>query len=140
MQETAKNDQASRSRLPNPILDLTIAALEAQLKAWQAYQVEGAVFIAKRLRANLELLRSLGHCTEVGHIGECHRTWLGELHGDYAEEWGRLVATTFSLCFADLTGMGLPFGPRTAKFRRNIQPELRPGSRQNAEARLHSAA
>ena len=119
MPESAKTNQASQGRLPDPLLDLAIAGLETQLKAWQAYQVEGAHFIAKRLRANLELMRSLGHCTEAGHAGECQRAWLRELQGDYAEEWGRIVATTLTLCFADLAAMGLrsvharrSFGPR----------------------------
>jgi len=134
MPESAKTNQASHGRLPNPLLDLTIAGLETQLKAWQAYQVEGAHFIAKRLRANLELMRSLGHCTEAGHAGECQRAWLRELQGDYAEEWGRVVATTFTLCFADLAAMGLLFGSRTAK----LWPRAQPGPR--GEPKLHVVA
>jgi hypothetical protein len=135
MPETAKTNQASQGRLSNPLLDLTIAGLETQLKAWQAYQVEGAHFIAKRLRANLELLRALGHCAEAGHVGECQRAWLRELQGDYAEEWGRIVATTFSLGFADLAAMGLLFGPRTTKLWPNVQPGPR-----RAEPKLHVVA
>jgi len=135
MPETAKTNQASQARLPNPLLDLTIAGLETQLKAWQAYQVEGASFIAKRLHANLELLRALGHCAEAGHVGECQRAWLRELQGDYAEEWGRVVATTFSLCFADVASIGLLFGPRTAK----LWPNALAGAR-GAEPRLHVVA
>ena len=65
MPETAKSS-GEPSPPSQPLLDLTIAGLETQLKAWQAYQVEGAHFIAKRLRANLELMRALGHCTEPG--------------------------------------------------------------------------
>jgi hypothetical protein len=140
MQETVKTTQTNSARLPNPLLDLTIAGLEAQLKAWQAFQVEGAHFVAKRLRANLELLRALGHCTEAGHVGECHRAWLRELQGDYAEEWGRVVATTFSLCFADLAGIGLLFGPRAAKLWPNVAPGPVVQPRQNAEERLDVAA
>ncbi len=135
MPETVKTNQASLARLSNPLLDLTIAGLEAQLKAWQAYQVEGAHFIAKRLRANLELLRALGHCAEAGHVGECQRTWLRELQGDYAEEWGRIVATTYSLCFADLAAMGLLFGQRTRKLWPNVQPGPR-----GSEPKLHVVA
>src|SRR5262245_35675132 len=97
MPETAKTNQASQGRLSNPLLDLAIAGLETQLKAWQAYQVEGAHFIAKRLRANLELVRALGHCTEAGHAGECLRAWLHDLQWDYGEECGRVAATTFSI-------------------------------------------
>jgi hypothetical protein len=134
MPESAKTNQASQGRLPNPLLDLTIAGLETQLKAWQAYQVEGAYFIAKRLRANLELMRSLGHCTEAGRAGECQRAWLRELQGDYAEEWGRIVATTLTLCFADLAAMGLLFGSRTAK----LWPKAQPGPR--GEPKLHVVA
>jgi hypothetical protein len=138
MPQTA--NQTSHARLPNPLLDLTIAGLEAQLKAWQAYQVEGAHFIAKRLRANLELLRAFGHCTEPEHIGECHRAWVRELQGDYAEEWGRIVATTFSLCFADLAAMGLLFGPRTTKLWPNVQPDPELEPRRTSEPKLHVVA
>jgi hypothetical protein len=140
MPEAAKVSQRDPSRLPNPLLDLTIAALESQLKAWQAYQVEGAAFIAKRLRANLELLRAFGHCAEVGHVGECRHAWLRELHCDYAEEWGRLLATSYSLCFADLAGMGLLFGPRAPKFLPNFKPNLTPEPHQNTDAKLHAVA
>ena len=133
-------NQASHPRLPNPLLDLTIAGLEAQLKAWQAYEVEGAHFIAKRLRANLELLRAFGHCTEPEYIGDCHRAWVRELQGDYAEEWGRIGATTFSLCFADLAAMGLLFGPRTTKLWPNVQPDPEVEPRRASEAKLHAAA
>jgi hypothetical protein len=140
MQEIVKTTQTSSARLPNPLLDLTVAGLEAQLKAWQAFQVEGAHFIAKRLRANLELLRAFGHCTEAGHVGECHRAWLSELQGDYAEEWGRVVATTASLVFADLGGMGFLFGPCTTKLWPNVAPGPAVQPRQNAEERLHVAA
>jgi hypothetical protein len=135
MPETAKTNQASQTRLPNPLLDLTIAGLEMQLKAWQAYQVEGAHFIAKRLRANLELMRGLGHCAEAGHAGECLRAWLRDLQGDYGEECGRVAATTFSICFADLASMGLLFGPRAAKLWPNPQPGPRGG-----EPKLHVVA
>jgi hypothetical protein len=132
MPETAQTDPAKQPRLSNPVLDLTIASLEMQLKAWQAYQVEGAHFIAKRLRANLEFVRALGHCAEAGHVGDCCRAWLGDLHGDYAEECGRITATTFSLCFADLAPIGLLFDPRAAKLWPNAQPGRRGG-----EPKLH---
>jgi hypothetical protein len=39
-----------------PFLDLAVIGVETQLKAWQAYQVEGARFVAKRMHANLECL------------------------------------------------------------------------------------
>jgi hypothetical protein len=140
MQDTVKTNQASPGRLPNPLLDFAIAGLEGQLKAWQAYQIEGAHFIAKRLRANLELLRAFGHCTEAGHVGQCQRAWLRDLQGDYAEEWGRIAATTFSLCFADLTGIGLLYGLRAPKLWPNVAPEPRRQPRQNAEERLSVSA
>jgi len=134
MQETVKTNQQSDARLSNPLLDLTVASIESQLKAWQAYQVEGAHFVAKRLRANLELLRACGHCSDAGHVGECYRAWIRELQGDYGEEWGRLVATTFSLCFTDIAAMGSLFGARAIK----LWPG--PGPRQIAEAKLRAAA
>jgi hypothetical protein len=76
MQDPIRADDARQSRLSNPLLDLAVAGVEAQLKAWQAYQVEGTHFVAKRMRANLELLRSLGHCCEVQSMGDCQRAWL----------------------------------------------------------------
>ncbi len=123
---TGQAAEASHARLSNPLLDLTIAGVEAQLKAWQAYQVEGTHFVAKRLRANLELLRAFGHCSEAQHVSECHKAWVRELQADYAEEWGRVAATTFALCFADLAAMGLMFGPRTTQLWPNVQPESEP--------------
>ncbi|MET0689103.1 MAG: hypothetical protein ABWY38_07905 [Methyloceanibacter sp.] len=41
-----------------PFLDLAVIGVETQLKAWQAYQVEGARFVANRMHANLECLRT----------------------------------------------------------------------------------
>ena len=111
-----------QSRLPNPLVDLTVGGLEAQLKAWQAYQVEGTHFVAKRLRANLEHLRALGHCCEIRSLGECQRTWLRGCQADYAEEWGRIAATTFALWFADLGGMSVLFGPRAGQPWPQTQP------------------
>jgi len=118
-----QDSSGKQARLPNPFLDLTVAGLEAQLKAWQAYQVEGTQFIARRMRANLEHLRALGHCCEVQSMGECQRTWLRECQADYAEECGRIAATTFALCSADLTGMGWLFGQRT----RQLWPQAQTG-------------
>ena len=46
MQESIRTGGDKQFRLSNPLLDLAVAGLEAQLKAWQAYQVprfEGAV-------------------------------------------------------------------------------------------------
>jgi hypothetical protein len=111
MLDTPGTNQAP-GRLSNPLLDLTVIALEAQLRAWQAFQVESANFVAKRLRADLELAKALGHCVEAGHAGDCCRAWLSDLRADYAEECGRLAATAFSLVFVDLSSMGLLLGPR----------------------------
>jgi len=107
--------ETNKPRLPNPFLDLAVTGLEAQLKFWQAFQVEGARFVAKRMRNNLEHLRSLGHCGEAEAMGECQLAWVREIHKDYAEECARLAATTFALGFADLTGLGGLFGQRTTQ-------------------------
>lgn len=111
MLDTPGTNQAL-GRLSNPLLDLTVLALEVHLKAWQAFQVEGANFVAKRLRADLELAKALGHCLEAEHAGDCCRAWLSDMRADYAEEWGRLAATTFSLALADLSSIGFVLGPR----------------------------
>jgi len=114
MQESIRAGGETRPRLSNPLVDFAIAGLEAQLKAWQAYQVEGTRFVAKRMTADLEHLRSLGHCCDTHAMGECQRAWLADTQKDYAEEWGRIVATTFAIGFADLSGMGWLLGQRAA--------------------------
>jgi hypothetical protein len=63
MQESIRAEK--QSPLSNPLLDLAVAGLEAQLKAWQAYQVEGTRFVARRMHTNLEHLRALGHCCDA---------------------------------------------------------------------------
>ncbi len=136
MQETVKIDRTG-ARLSNPLLDLTVAGLEAQLKAWQAFQVEGADFVAKRLRADLELAKALGHCVEAGHAGDCCRAWLSDMRADYAEEWGRLAATGFSLAFVDLSSIGLVLGPRL--WAKQLEkPTSEPGVRADS-GRLNAA-
>jgi hypothetical protein len=120
MQHSTPAD-ANKPCLPNPFLDLAVTGLEAQLKFWQAFQVEGARFVAKRMRNNLEHLRSLGHCCEAEAMGECQLAWVREIHKDYAEECARLAATTFTLGFADLTGLGGLFGQRTTQASRGTQ-------------------
>jgi hypothetical protein len=123
--EHAKGETAPR--LSNPFLDLATATAEAQLKAWQAYQVEGTRFVAKRLGANLTFLRSLGHCGDVPAMGACQRSWLDDCRKDYAEEWGRVMGTTFALGFADLAGMGWLIGRCKAQDNRpEPQAEPRP--------------
>ncbi len=119
-----------QTRLFNPLLDLAILGLETQLKAWQTYQVEGTRFIANRMRSNLEHLRALCHCCDPQSMGECQRRWLSDIQKDYAEEWGRITATTFTLGFGDLAGLGWLFGQRTPK--ESPQVQLDAGSQQAA--------
>jgi hypothetical protein len=140
MQESIRTGGDKQSRLSNPLLDLAVAGLEAQLKAWQAYQVEGTCFVAKRMRANLEHLRALGHCCDAPSMGECQRSWLRDIQKDYGEECGRIVATTFALSFADLAGLGWLFGQRTAKGSPQPKPEPQPGPRPKSQSGLQAAA
>lgn len=105
MQDSIKTKGETQSRLSNPFLDLAIAVEEMQLKAWQAYQVEGTRFVAKRLRANLAFLQSLGHCADATTMSECQRNWFAECRKDHTEEWGRLMGTSFALGFTDLSGL-----------------------------------
>lgn len=100
--------------LPNPILDFWITGAEAQLKAWQAYQVEGTRFVTKRLQANLEFLRSLGHCGDWQDMAHCHRAWLDDLTKDYSEEVGRLGGTTAALTMTTLAPATWTAHPRGA--------------------------
>jgi hypothetical protein len=127
MQDTVNAKDETPLRLSNPFLDLATAAAETQLKAWQAYQVEGTRFVAKRLGANLTFLRSLGHCGDVQAMSECQRAWFANCRKDYAEEWGRLMGTSFALGFADLAGMGRLIGRRTAQDNRP-EPQSEPGT------------
>ncbi len=96
-----------------PFLDLAVIGFETQLKAWQAYQVEGARFVAKRMHANLECLRALGHCDDASAVSECCRDWYETARKDYGEEWGRLLGTASALGFADVAAFGQLFGPKT---------------------------
>jgi hypothetical protein len=114
MQESVRSGE-KQSYLSNPLLDLAVAGLEAQLKAWQAYQVEGTRFVARRMRANLEHLRALGHCCTPEATGECQRQWFTEAQKDYTEEWSRLLATSFALSFGEVSGLGWMFGQRKPK-------------------------
>jgi hypothetical protein len=138
MQESIRAEK--QSRLSNPLLDLAVAGLEAQLKAWQAYQVEGTHFVAKRMRCNLEHLRALGHCCDIQSTGECHRTWLRDIQKDYAEEWGRVAATTLALGFTDLAGLGWLIGQRTAAGSSPPQPVSQPGRQPKSHSSLQAAA
>jgi len=140
MQESVRAGSETQSRLPNPILDLAIAVLEGQLKAWQAYQVEGTRFVAKRLRADLEHLRALGHCCDIESTAECQRAWLRETQKDYAEEWGRLVATGFALCFGELSGFGSLFLGRPAQEPCEPAAAEQPGKPEKAKPSYQAAA
>jgi len=100
---------AAHGRLANPALDFVTAMAEAQLKYWQAYQVEGAAFVAKRMRADLEFLRALGHCGDPQSIAECQWSWFADVRKDYAEEIARLMATTFTLGISEIVPMGSVF-------------------------------
>jgi hypothetical protein len=115
MQMVVTREAAKTARLLNPFVDFATICLELQLKAWQAYQVEGTAFVARRMHADLEHLRKLGHCCEAGSVATCQLAWLRDIQKDYAEEWGRLSATTFALGFSDLARLGSLFGPRPAK-------------------------
>jgi hypothetical protein len=128
MQDFIRAEGEKLSRLPNPFLDFAIVGLEAQLKAWQAYQVEGTRFVAKRMRADLEHLRALGHCCDVQSMGTCQLAWLRDMQKDYAEEGARLAATNFGIGFADISGLGWLFGQRTVKTSPQSQPERQTGT------------
>jgi len=111
-----------QTRLSNPFLDLAVAGLEAQLKAWQTYQVETTQFVAKRLRSNLEHLQALGHCCDADSVNECQRAWLGDVQKDYAEEWSRITATAFAMGFGELANLGRLFGSTATKNPQPVQP------------------
>ncbi len=138
MQDPIREDDARHSRLSNPLLDFVIIGAEAQLKAWQAYQVEGTQFVAKRMRADLEFLRSLGHCSEVQSMGDCRQAWLRDMQADYGEEWGRIVATTLALDFTDFSAMGWLFGKRAAQTWPGTEPQPQP--QPQSPPKLHAAA
>ena len=114
MQESGLAGGAARTRMANPLLDFATAAAEVQLKFWEAYQVEGSVFVAKRMRADMELMRALGHCGDPKAIGECQLAWLGDLRKDYAEEWARLVGTVFTLGVSGIGPLGGLYSKRRA--------------------------
>lgn len=126
MQEFNRSEGEKPFRLPNPLLDFAVAGVEAQLKAWQAYQVEGARFVAKRMRNNLEQLRALGHCCDAQSVGAHQLAWLREIQRDYAEEWGRIAATTFTLGSSEFCGLGCLFGQRLTK--EELEPKRQTGT------------
>ena len=101
--------RAEHGRPANPLLDFATGLAEMQLKYWQAYQVEGAAFVAKRTRADLEFLRALGHCADAQALSDCYWSWLADVRKDYAEEMARLMATTFALGISQFAPMGSVF-------------------------------
>lgn len=121
MQKMVDPEDAKPS-LANPILDFWVAGAEAQMKAWQAYQVEGTRFVTKRLHANLEYLRSLGHCGEWESMGQCQRAWLAELQKDYTEELGRLAGTSVAVTLSTLGPAAWTGSERSAR----VVPEANP--------------
>ncbi|MBM3543498.1 MAG: hypothetical protein FJX44_03180 [Alphaproteobacteria bacterium] len=127
MQNSIHTKGEKQSRLPNPILDLAIAGVEMQMKAWQAYQIESARFVAKRLQANLAFLQSVGHCGDAAAMSECQRVWFADCRKDYAEKWGRLIGTSFALGLTDLAGLGR-FTGRPATKSDTQQFEARPAA------------
>ncbi|HUU66149.1 MAG TPA: hypothetical protein VMW57_02555 [Methyloceanibacter sp.] len=112
MQDSGLAGGAARTRLANPFLDLATVTAEAQLKFWEAYQVEGSMFVAKRMRADLEHMRALGHCSDAQAIGECQMAWFSDLRKDYAEEMARLAGTVFSLGVSGMAPLGGLFTKR----------------------------
>jgi len=125
MQDSGPAGGAARTRMANPLLDFATAAAEVQLNFWQAYQVEGAAFIAKRMRADLEFLRALGHCTDPQAITECQWAWLGDVRKDYAEEMARLAATTFALGSSKIVPMGGVWRRAEPKGSNGLAPDVR---------------
>ncbi|MFO7478469.1 MAG: hypothetical protein R6X03_09020 [Methyloceanibacter sp.] len=140
MQDSIRAGGEIQSRLANPFLDLAVATLEAQLKAWQTYHVEGTRFVAKRLRADLEYLRALGHCSDMQSTGECQRAWFREMQKDYGEEWGRIAATGFTLTFGDLSRLGWMFGQRPPKETQEAPNAPQKGQPQKSPSGLQAAA
>jgi hypothetical protein len=137
MRDSIRAGGETQSRLSNPLLDIAIAGLEAQLKAWQAYQVESTHFVAKRMRCNLEHLRALGHCCDMQSTNECQRAWLRDIQ---KEEWGRIAATSFALAFGELSGLGWLFGQRTTKEVATPQQEAQPANPGKPKSSLQAAA
>jgi hypothetical protein len=103
-QQSVRQDSGP-AEIRNPILDLVIAGLEGQARAWQALHAETTRFVATRIHANLELLRKLAHCRDIEAMGQCHRSWLADLRKDYVEEWARIVGTTYAVGFNELAPM-----------------------------------
>jgi hypothetical protein len=119
-----------------PFLDLAAIGVETQLKAWQAYQIEGARFVANRMHANLECLRALGGCTNAPAMTECCRDWLETARKEYTEEWGRLLGTASALGFADMAAFGQMCGKKT----RVPTPADEPARHPQVSSRLQAAA
>jgi hypothetical protein len=115
MQKPMNADEEGPFRVTNPVLDFWIRGAEAQLKAWQAYQVEGARFVAKRMHSHLEFLRSLGHCGDASAVSRCQLACIDAMHKDYAEEAGRILGTTAALALGALQPVGAFGGQRNSR-------------------------
>jgi len=122
--------KAGHGRPANPLLDFATGLAEMQLKYWQAYQVEGAAFLAKRTRADLEFLRAVGRCADAQKLGDCYWSWLADVRKDYAEEMARLMATTFALGISQFAPMGSVFTSSKPKTSNGLdQTPHAPGGR-----------
>jgi hypothetical protein len=111
------------SRFANPLLDFTVAMAEAQLKYWQAFHVEGTAFVAKRMRANLEYMRALGHCSDPKSACDCQLAWFADARKDYGEEWARLAGTIVALGVSELAPMHNVFMRRSASGSNGLAPD-----------------
>lgn len=140
MQESTPSASQTKSQLSNPLLDFLIAGIEAQLRAWQAFQVEGTRFVAKRINANLDHLRALGHCSDTQSASECQRAFFANAQKDYTEEWARLAATGYALSFGQLSGLGAMFGQRASEDPFASEPARQPEGRAPASRPLSEAA
>ena len=140
MQKSIQVGGARPSGLSNPLFDILIASLKAQTKAWQTYHLEGTLFFAKRMRCDLEQLRALGRCCDFQSTAECQLAWLREMQKDYAEECGRLAATTFAIGFGDIAGLGWLLGRRTVQGSTEHQPVSPPTGELRSEGSLQAAA
>lgn len=140
MQKSIQVGGARQSGLSNPLFDILISGLKAQLKAWQSYHLEGTLFFAKRMRCDLEQMRALGRCCDFQSTAECQLAWLREMQKDYAEECARLAATTFTIGFGNIAGLGWLFGQRTVQSSTEHQPASPPTGEPRSQGGLQAAA
>jgi hypothetical protein len=128
--QDSTSGRAEHGRPANPLLDFATGLAEMQLKYWEAYQLEGAAFVAKRTRANLEFLRALGHCADAQALGDCYWRWHADARKDYAEEMARLMAATFALGISQFAPMSSVFSSGKPKTSNGLdQTTHAPGGR-----------